>query len=298
MKVGIIGNGPHVEERAEAVRATEGAALAEHLPEATAAGVLQRQEAALDVVFASGAAARRVEVAEAALRQGRHVFLEWPPAASVQELERLAERAEEAGAEVGVSRPLRFHPILKAVPAGAHAEMVAVEERFEPAGSIRWTQHLTDALDLCSTLAGARAGPGAGVRRIDAQAVRSGSGMRLDALACGLRFHSGTYAQLSLRRTLRPARPVRLLYTAGAGFRLEADLRSPHVYAHAEGASGAQATGDGAPPGKGSAFYVALLRQETEAFLRALAGRRPAPVSILDGLAAMRLTERVMQQLR
>ena len=40
------------------------------------------------------------------------------------------------------------------------------------------------------------------------------------------------------------------------------------------------------------------IERETQAFLRAVAGQHPAPVSILDGLHTMRLVERLMEKLR
>ena len=286
-RVALIGNGPRAETRAEAVRAAEGAGLAEHLPEATAAGVIQRQEAAFDVGFLCGTPGRRVERAEAALRQGRHLFLEWPPAASAAKAERLAARAEEAGAEVGVSRPLRFHPLFDAVPEGARAQLVTARARWASGGGPCQRQALTDALDLCGVLAGSRGGA-AGVRRLDAQAAppssdgASGGGAdaRFGAVAAGLRFHSGTYATLDLRRARsdgddESAPPQRRLYAAGPAFELNADLDDPEGTAREK-----------------------LLRQETRAFLRALAAGRPAPVSLLDARPAMRLTERIMQRLR
>jgi predicted dehydrogenase len=269
------------------VRATDGATLAEHLPEATAAGVIQRREAALDVAFVSGAAAAepRFAVAEAALRQGRHVFLEWPPAASAEELEQLAARAEEAGAEGGVSRPLRFHPLFDAVPANARADVVTVRARLaSDSGTRDRRRALSDALDLCGVLAGSRAGrPGAGVRHLDAQAAPApadeddNNDARFGAVTAGLRFHGGTYATLELRRAApdEAAPPDRRLYAAGPGFRLDADLDDPE-----------------------HASPETLLQRETQAFLQALVDGEPPPVSLLDARPAMRLTERIMQRLR
>lgn len=301
LRVGLIGRGPHAEARRKAAEATAGVIFAEHLPEATAAGVLQRQEAALDVVFTGSQAGRRVESARAALRQGRHVFLEWPPTASIPEAEQLAERAEEAGAEVGVSRPLRFHPLFEAVPGGVRADLLSVEGRFSPNGSVCWSRHLADTLDLCGALAGSRSRPGAGVRRFDAHVARSGEGRRLDAVAGGLRFHSGAYAQLDLRRRLadngRSAidDPTRRFYAAGAGFRLTTDLDAPTVTVQRGEHDATTAT---AGPDDHDAFPQTLLYRETCAFLNALRAGRPVPVSILDALAVLRLAERFMQQLR
>jgi predicted dehydrogenase len=308
-KAALIGNGPHAETRAAAVRAADGATLAEHLPEATAAGVIQRREAALDVALLCGTPGRRAERAEAALRQGRHLFLEWPPAASVGEAERLAAHAEEAGAEVGVSRPLRFHPLFAALPRGAHVGTVSVRQDVERAGDGRnavspFRARLADALDLSVALAGAAGdeGPAAGrragrsVTHLDAQAVRASDGARFEALLAGLRFASGTYAQVAVRRGLTGA-PRRRLRAAGhGGFQLGAALDAPGVRVRG---GGARDEPRGPSPSSGDgAFLDALRRRETRAFLKALQAGRPAPVSLLDAVAVMRLTERLLRQVR
>jgi predicted dehydrogenase len=187
-----------------------------------------------------------------------------------------------------VSRPLRFHPLFDAVPEGARAQLVTARARWASGGGPCQRQALTDALDLCGVLAGSRGGA-AGVRRLDAQAAppssdgASGGGAdaRFGAVAAGLRFHSGTYATLDLRRARsadgddESTPPQRRLYAAGPAFELDADLDDPEGTAREK-----------------------LLRQETQAFLRALAAGRPAPVSLLDARPAMRLTERIMQRLR
>lgn len=298
MKAALIGTGPHTKTRAEVIRAVAGVTLAEHLPEATAVGVIQRREAAFDVVFVSAGAGRRVEIAEAALRQGRHVFMEWPPAASVVELERLAARAEEAGAEVGVSRPLRFHPLFEAVPRSAQAELVVVNTRFAAGSHPAWDRHLADVLDLCHVLAGARVGPGAGVRRLDAQAVRTSEGARFEAIAAGLRFHSGTYATLSFRRALQTTATEQHLHASGSEVRLEATLDGP-AFCLRQGEETPLRAGDEYPAeAEDLSFAEALLHRETHAFLCALADGRSVPVSVRDALATLRLTEGLMQQLR
>ena len=303
-RVALIGNGPRAETRAEAVRAAEGAGLAEHLPEATAAGVIQRQEAAFDVGFLCGTPGRRVERAEAALRQGRHLFLEWPPAASAAKAERLAARAEEAGAEVGVSRPLRFHPLFDTLPARAHVGAVSVQqelarENANDEAAAGFPARLADALDLCGALAsGAEGGGSAGgsVTHLGAQAMRSENGRaRFEVVLVGLRFASGTYAQVGKRQSLAGRRQRRLYAAGPSGFQLEADLDAPDVRVHG---SDARTGPRDEPPAGGGAFLDVLLRRETRAFLEALRAGRPAPVSLLDAVAVMRLTERLMRQVR
>ena len=70
----------------------------------------------VDALFVAAPTMDHFVLAREAIRQGVHVFLEWPPATSVTESEKLARVAEEAGVEIGVSRTLRFHPALRDLP--------------------------------------------------------------------------------------------------------------------------------------------------------------------------------------
>ena len=139
-------------------------------------------------------------------------------------------------------------------------------------GDAAWPRWLADAVDLCCALS-----QSSSVQRIDAEAVRSASAWP-DAVAFALRFHSSTYAQVSIRRGSGAAAGA--LYAAGPGFEVEAALGENDA---------------------GSPAYVSepsLVEAETQAFLQALAAHQPAPVSILDGLHTMRLVERLMKKLR
>lgn len=277
MNVGFVGTGPWNDVREEAaarVSAVEGprvevpvvALPAGPAPAEAPASGLEALLRRTDAVFIAGPTATHARVAEAATKQGVHAFLEWPPATSVRECQAIVRLAEEAGVEVGVSRPMRFHPAVRARAGGRRAALIVLQgavARSEPAVWSRW---LAAALDLCCALA-----QSSSVQRVDAEAVRSGAAWP-DAVAFGLRFHSGSYAQVSLRRD--GSAPHGTLFAAAPGFQVDAAL-----------------------PATEQAMRE-LVAAETHAFLSAVAAGRPAPVSVLDGLHTMRLVERLMSKLR
>ena len=266
MNVGIIGTGTKARERA--VEALPGITFQGVLDAAPLDAFLER----VDVVFVTAPTAEHFRIAEVATKQGVHVFLEWPPATSLQECQAIIELSEEAGVEVGVSRPLRFHPVFETLPEGARASLILMRWERPLEDDAAWPHWLADAADLCCALS-----QSSSVQRIDAEAVRSASAWP-DAVAFGLRFHSSTYAQVSIRRSAGPTGGA--LYVAGAGFEVEAALDENDAESQA---------------------YVSepsLVEAETRAFVRALAAQQPAPVSILDGLHTMRLVERLMKKLR
>lgn len=288
MRVGVIGRGRQAEQRSRAVQGLRGITLVdpwEANPEEEPADLYPFLEG-LDVVFVTVPAAEHFQVAEVATKRGVHVFLEWPPATSTRECASIVHLAEEAGVEVGLSRPLRFHPVFSALPEGWRPDLVLVHQEVAPGGA--WQRHLADAVDLCCAFAGSSS-----VQRIDAEAARSGPAWP-DALAFGIRFHNGVYVQGSLRRT--DGAPSGELYAAGPGLQVAADLAGTEVRRRrtdgGENAVRPTAFAEGDP---GAADP---LRAETAAFLEAAAEGRPVPVSVLDGLHTMRLLEKMMRKLR
>ena len=290
MRVGIIGTAPWTETRTAVIRAMTGVVLAGYrdalsdLELAHAAGPGARFAHSLadfletlDVAFIGGSTATHYFVAEAAARRGVHLFLEWPPATSLGECEAMLRLVEEAGVEAGVSRPLRYHPVFAECPPSWQPNLILLRQTLPEAPRRR---HLAGAVDLCCALA--RSGS---VQRIDAEAARS-EGARPDAVAFALRFHNGAYAQVSLRRAAAPASGH--LYAAGGGVAVETSLPP-----FADPAEHAATTGALAPLSPANAVAT-----ETRHFMKALAERRPAPVSILDALHTLRLVERLMERLR
>ncbi len=217
----------------------------------------------LEVAFIATPPAERFRVTEIALREGVHCFVAWPPAPALQDLERLSRLAEEARVEVGVSRPLRFHPVLQDVWKSTPPELLVYRQQVGGHGVVPWHARLAEAVDLCCALACSSS-----VLRIEGEAIRGGPTW-LEAVAFGLRFHSGTYAQVLMWRDGGDTTPE--LYLARTGWhrwlRLEAEDEPPH-------------------------------RAEVAAFLQALAGHQPAPVSLLETMQVLRIIERLMSRLR
>jgi predicted dehydrogenase len=238
---------------------------------------------ALDVLFVAAPTSEHFRVARIALRKGIHLFLEWPPATSLRECRAIGDLAEEAGVEVGVSRPLRFHPLFRVLPDEWRARLVVIRQEVAVEAPASWSSRLADALDLCFALVRSTA-----VQRIHAEAVRNSAAWP-DAVAIGLRFSNGSYGQLSLRQG--DMAPFSGVYAAGPRLQLDADLGEQAVRLRRTGTRP-----EALAPAP--ARDVAPLIAETHAFLQAVAGGRPVPYSVLDGVDAMRLYERVLARLR
>lgn len=264
MRIGILGDGDTAAARAAAVAARLGADLVFGPASLVGVADLDAILARLDVAFVTVPAAWHHEVTAAAAKRGVHVLLDWPPAASLPECEAIVRLAEEAGVEVGISRPLRWMPALAERPGDWRASLTLLDGTV--AGDVpAWPRHVADAADVCCALARS-----ASIRRADAAAVRTGAAWP-EAVAFTLRFHSGAYAQVGLRRGDATTTTV---YAADAGHQLSTTL-------------------------SGAALGLDIaLEAETQAFLDALGAGQPAPVSILDGLQTMRLVERLMERLR
>lgn len=284
MNVSIIGRGQHADLRRRVVEAWSGAARLiqpDHVPDPSE----QDPGAALpddlfrdtDVAFVTVPTASHYHVAQAAARQGVHLFLEWPPATSVRECESIVQLAEEAGVEVGISRPLRFHPLFDALD-DQRVHLIVLRQEVDASTPAFWPPRCADALDLCCALARSHS-----IQRIDAEAVPRHAAWP-EAIAFALRFHSGTYAQVSLYRRQQPGDD--LLYVAGADFQMESDLDGTEL--HGRPALDEDTTHNERSP----------VEQETEAFLDAITAGQIPPVTVLDGLHTMRLVERLMEQLR
>lgn len=279
MTVGLLGTGPFSDARREALTTHPEVTLAPSAPPLPDLVAMARADVedeldrvlgdyldALDAAFVAVPPSDQFRVAEAVIRRGVPAFLEWPPAASVPECATLVDVAEEAGVEVGVSQPLRVHPAVAALPPDRRADLILVRREvvFPDAAAPPWSRWLAETLDLCCTLAQSHS-----VQRVDVEAVRRGHAWPT-VVAFGLRFHSGTYAQVSLRPA--ESAPRGTLFRADPEGEHEIDLTA--------------------------APSTSLLRAETHAFVDALAAGRPAPVTALDALQTMRLTERMLAKLR
>ena len=281
MRVGIIGQGPYAEARHAALQVHSAVQFADTLagevcavpamagPGVVAPGPLGGFLHGLDAAVLALSSADLMAAAESTLKQGVHAFLEWPPARSVGDAQVLVRLAEEAGVEVGVSRPLRRLPVVAQAAARPPALVALTLHAVPPGdGPPAWPRWLADALDLCCALAGSTS-----IQRIDAEAARLDRPWP-EAVGIGLRFHTGTYAQIHLRLADTPGGSV---YGAGPDGRFEADIPLT-------------------PPPD-------LLTEETAAFFDALADNIPLSTlprlaSLLDALHVLRLVEQLMARLR
>jgi predicted dehydrogenase len=193
------------------------------------------------------------------LKSGCHVFLD-SVLVPLQDLQQLALVAEEAGVEVGVSRPLRYSTALTGWNDRATIATVAAEFGDGPDS---WQQCLLHTMDLCVHLCGT-----GNTRRVEASVERADQLWPLFA-AVSLRFDNGSLALASLRKTASGPGPTRCTITTGP------------LVSSLELASGTEA-------------YEA----ETRDFLARVARGAPAPVSISDGLAGVRLLDQVQALLR
>ena len=232
------------------------------------------------VVVVGGPVAERGAHAEAAVRDGAHVFVLWPPGPDVAAL---AALADEAGVEVGVARPLGLSSVLAGLPAGWSARLVTVGVVARPDGPLGragWRTLLAGAFDVCLTLADAR-----DATRLDAVAERDGDALRAVALA--MRFPNGAYAQATVRFSDRAGDDL-ALYASRPGSRVEARSLDGPLCIEADGET---VPLDGPP-------HADALVAEVAAFARAADAGRRAPYPLDRALATQRLADRVREQLR
>ena len=244
---------------------------------------LQDVETALRVVVVGGPIDQRAEQAADAVREGANVFLLWPPAVSSREAEALARRAEEAGVEVGVARPLGGQA-LSGIPDGWAARLVTLTLVARTGGALAqagWAGLLAGAVDLCLTLADAR-----DASRLDAVAERDGDAIR--AVALSGRFETGAHVQAVVRLSDYADGDTIALYASRPGSRVEARSLDGPLCVEVEGQR------------ETSPLVVGREASEEEirAFARSVDGGHRPLYGLDAALAALRLVERVRQQLR
>ncbi len=244
--------------------------------------------AGVQVVFIGISPAFSFQVAQRALRAGVHVFMEWQAMPSLTECEEMGQLAEEAGVEVGVSRPGRFHPLFDRLNDGLHASLMTIHHDLPGADPILFKQSLDDAVDLCCCFTGT-----CDIRRVEAQILR-GSSARPEVLLAGLRFQNGAYAQVQIRQQVPASAYV--TFVAGPGFQIEANLQENTGYVRQSDSDENAAAGVAFETLKWPAFNP--IQKETTAFLKALDRGLPAPVSLIDGYRTLRLVEAIRKNLR
>ena len=234
------------------------------------------------VVVVGGPVAGRAVRAARAVGEGAHAFVLWPPAADAREAEALAARAEEAGVEVGLARPLGA-AALAGVPDGWAARLVTltvVARAGGPLARAGWDRLLAGAVGVCAALADAQ-----DAGRLDAVAERDGGAVRAVALAG--RFETGAYAQAVVRVSDHAPADDVALYASRPGSRVEARSLDGPLCVEAGGRAAPLRPLAGDP-----------LVDQVAAFGEAVASGRPAPYGLAAGLTALRVVERVRDRLR
>ncbi len=240
------------------------------------------------VLFVAVPGAYATHLAVQALRMGVHTFLGRSAAPSIAECKMIAALGEEAGVEAGISRIMRFHPFLDALPTAWRANALTVRHDIQSWHQTTFQQMIEDAVDLCCSLAGM-----GDVRKIEAQQVQN-SKKQPGSLMVGFRFQNGTYAQIQLRHGAVSSRHD--VYAGGATLEFEVDLQENKLYTRNKGEEENDThrfafEGQALP-------NCNLIEQETIAFLNAIADQKPVPVSIMDGLQTLQLVEGIRKSLR
>ncbi|MDX1440688.1 MAG: Gfo/Idh/MocA family oxidoreductase [Rubricoccaceae bacterium] len=253
-----------------------------------------------DVIFIDAPADERFSLAKKALAAGRHIFLEWPPASGLAEIEELAQMADEAGVEIGVARPFPISNLLALRPPDWKPRIISIAisttksangYNHGPAATLQWTHRIAGAMDLCLALAGSR-----NATLVEGEAAR-GPGKALTTVAFTLRFPSATIAHglLSEHGIGNSESGTFHVNASDGGTRLSADAFEGPL------------TIEEIVRSKGSDAETILRREipsqsdihfETTAFLRAISDGKPAPVSIHDGFHAMKLVEALFERIR
>ena len=246
----------------------------------------------LDIAFISVPLIHTFQLAKHAIREGTHVFLDWHSSPSLREFEELAYLAEEAGVEIGVSRPMRFHPLFDRLPPNRAASAISIQHDLTEHSSRLFQQSLEEAVDLCCCYA-----IHGDARKLDAQLVRSTLSSP-DTLLAGVRFHNGVYAHIQIR--LGVFSPRYSLFASGVGFHIDVDLirgamqsnlRKPIIDSK-ENAYERPAFELSDTP------EVDLIESEIQSFTEGITLDKPILNSILNALQTMRLLEKLRGCLR
>ena len=240
------------------------------------------------VLFVAVPGAYATHIAKSALRQGMHTFLGRSAAPSIAECQSIAALSEEAGVEAGISRIMRFHPFLSALPENWRANALTVRHERQRWDLKQFRQMMEDAVDLCCNLAGT-----GDVRKIEAQQIQNQQKLP-GSLMIGFRFQNGTYAQIQLRHGVLESRYE--VYAGGSSMEFEMNLLNNTLHVRNTSA-GENDKGKFAFESQ-SLPNCDLIEQETITFLDSIASQKSVPVSIMEGLQTLQLIEGIRRALR
>jgi hypothetical protein len=209
-----------------------------------------------------------VERAADAVRAGWNAVLRWPPRAPASLAERLVGFGEEAGAQVGLLRPLRRLSEIRPLFRGDRPAILTIAVDLPGSESARVLEVTGDLADLASALLGE-----AGLQRTEIESTPAG-GDAFSAVAATVRYRNGSLAQLFVSFGEGAARFH--LVAAGGGTVRRAVSLSPGPL----------------PPGGGA------LARDVVDFVEAVGRGSQAPVPLADTIEALRVAERIGATLR
>jgi len=314
LRTAVIGAGQMGRLQARVVsecEETELVAVVDHAPEAErlaraahAAWIRSADELPpLELAIVAVPTAEHAAVTTRLLKAGVPVLVEKPIAATVEEAEALIAAAASAGVALGVGHVERFNPAVRALEqklAGDELGRVfqVRAERLSPfpvrVGDTGVAFDLaTHDLDLMCELAGTPI-------RITAEIDRKAHRTHEDLIAATLRFDSGIVGLLEVN-WLTPTK-VRRLTVTGEGGMFVVDYLNQHLTlfenAHERESWLTLDFFDGVTEGDVTRFAIPReepLRAQLEAFVRAVRGEAPPPVTGADGLRALRLALAVVE---
>jgi UDP-N-acetyl-2-amino-2-deoxyglucuronate dehydrogenase len=229
------------------------------------------------------------DIAEAACRAGKALLIEKPLASSLDDARRIARAVRASGVHAMVAQTLRFDATVAAVRAHLHAiaplHAVTLVQRFEPS-SLPWVDRLAES--------GGGALLHTGVHSIDL--LRVFSGHEVAEVACTTaRVHTretednfsmtarldraGFLAHIGGSRAMGAR--TGLMELAGEGGQIVAD----HICAEAWLARGSERVR--LPVGE----PVPTVRETLRAFVGAVRGDRPVPITIDEGVRALAIID-------
>lgn len=238
----------------------------------------------------------------AALRAGCHVFCEKPLAERVDDAAAIVDAAAATQRTLQVGYLMRFHPIVKRLRdmiasgelgtlvggramVGTYFTLMASRNRFrEPQADalILDYTHQTDYLSLLF-------GP---ATRVSAECATLGKLELMqtpNVFAMTIRYDSGAIVQLHLDYVQYPNRHILELYGDRRSVHVEFESGELRSYGHGDEAHRVEHMG---------VERNDLMRQQTDAFLKAVSGEGPVSCTGADGASVLRVVEAALQSAR
>jgi len=261
---------------------------------------------AVDAAIIAVPTQSHAQVADAALSAGKHVFIEKPVTATLQEADRLITSAAEKGLKIQVGHIERFNPAFAAIQGESLSPMFIETHRlasFDPRGTdvAVVLDLMIHDIDLVLTLVKSP------VEMIDATGVAVAS-READIANARIRFRNGCVANMTASRiSLKKMRKMRL-FQKDAYVTLDFLQKQAEIY-HLKDAAVPEAPGHLAfstagPEGfskqilyeKRTRENTNALKEELTAFVTAIQNDTNPPVTGEDGRNALSVALQIMEQ--